>query len=106
MPDISLCRNVLCPSKEYCYRATATPSEFRQSYAGFSPEEGQDKCDHFYPNGKDSDKCKHEGVKREGEICNRQECSYPDCTKDSYCTKCHQINGVHKMGCNTRKILL
>ena len=51
MPDISMCSNALCPSKEYCYRFTAIPTPKRQSYMGFAPEEGENECDHFYPNG-------------------------------------------------------
>ena len=77
-----MCSNALCPSKEYCYRFTTTPNEFRQSYAGFGPEEGEDKCDHFYPNSKDSTKCKLGGVKRDGEMCNKDECIYPKCVQD------------------------
>lgn len=106
MPDISMCANALCPSKNYCYRFTAKPSEFCQSYAGFSPKEGDDKCDMFYPNGIDSNKCKLNGVKREGEICNLDYCTYPKCVNDTYCPKCHQTDGVHKMGCETRKIYI
>lgn len=48
MPDISMCRNFLCPSKDKCYRFRAVPSEFRQSYAGFKLEEKEDKCSHFW----------------------------------------------------------
>ncbi len=32
MPDITMCIGNGCPRRESCYRATATPSEFRQSY--------------------------------------------------------------------------
>lgn len=101
-----MCRNERCPSKNYCHRYTATPSEFIQSYGGFGPEEGDDKCDHFWPNGKDSEKCKREGVKREGEMCFKDECNYPDCTKDDYCKYCHKTNGSHKMGCETYKVTI
>ena len=104
MPDISMCANALCPSKIYCYRFTAKPSEFRQTYAGFIVKEGEDKCDDFYPNGKESEKCKLNGVKREGEICNLDYCTYPKCVQSNYCKYCHQTDGVHKMGCETRKI--
>ena len=89
MPDISMCSNALCPSKEYCYRFTVTPTPRKQSYMGFGPEEGEDKCNYFYPNGKDSNKCKHNGVKREGEICNLEQCKYPKCVQDDYCTSCN-----------------
>jgi hypothetical protein len=35
MPDISMCRNEKCKFKEECYRFTAKPDEFRQSYGTF-----------------------------------------------------------------------
>ena len=104
MPDISLCRNVLCPSKDYCYRFTATPSELRQSYTEFTPEDGEDECSYFWPNGKDSEKCKRDGVKKDGEICSLDCCTYPNCVHDDYCKYCHQKDGVHKMSCPTMKI--
>lgn len=47
MPDISMCRNFLCPSKDKCYRYRAIPCEFRQSYAGFKPEKNRKKCNYF-----------------------------------------------------------
>jgi hypothetical protein len=31
-PDITMCMGTNCPYKESCYRFTATPNEFRQSY--------------------------------------------------------------------------
>jgi hypothetical protein len=104
MPDISMCVNGMCPSKDYCHRYTATPSEFRQSYGGFGPEDGEDKCDMFWPNSKDSTRCKLGGVKRDGEMCNLDYCTYPKCVQDSYCPKCHKVDGVHKMSCETRKV--
>jgi len=74
MPDISMCANALCPSKEYCHRFTAIPSKLMQSYADFSLEDDEISCSYFIPN----DKCKY----------------------------CNQTNGVHKMGCETRKITI
>jgi len=74
MADISKCNNQQCPSKDYCYRFTATPSKFMQSYADFSPEDDETSCSHFWPNNK--------------------------------CKYCNQENGVHKMGCETRKITI
>ena len=106
MPDISMCLNALCPSKEFCYRFTATPNPYGQSYGGFLLEEDEVNCSHFYPNGKDSEKCKLGGVKRNGEICNLDYCTYPKCVQDNYCPKCHQTDGVHKMGCETRKVTI
>lgn len=52
MPDISMCNNAICPSKENCYRFTAKPSEFRQSYAKFTLESDEISCSYFIPNDK------------------------------------------------------
>lgn len=46
MADISMCENQQCPSKEQCYRFKAIPSTY-QSYANFTPEKGEDKCEYF-----------------------------------------------------------
>jgi len=46
MPDISMCDNISCPSKEKCYRFKAVPNEY-QSYSNFKPEENEDKCEYF-----------------------------------------------------------
>jgi hypothetical protein len=102
MPDISMCDNKSCPSNKYCYRFTAKPSEFLQSYADFSVEEDEMNCSYFWPNGVDSVKC--DNVHGEGSTCSSNVCQYPKCIDDTYCTKCNQINGVHKMSCETRKI--
>jgi hypothetical protein len=104
MSDIAKCSDSLCPSKDYCYRFTAPASLVYQSYGGFSREDDADNCDMFWPNGKESTKCKLEGVKREGEICNLDYCTYPKCVQDTYCPKCHKVEGEHKMSCSTRKI--
>ena len=105
MPDISMCTNVHCPSKEYCFRFTAKPSTY-QSYANFSCEDDEVNCSYFYPNGKDSLKCKRNGVKREGEICNLEYCTFPKCIQENYCSKCHKVDGVHKISCPTIKLNL
>ena len=55
MPDISKCEGRECPLKENCYRFTATPSEFRQSYFEDPPykvfeEDGNEvSCDYYWP---------------------------------------------------------
>lgn len=47
MPDITMCEGTDCPHKEKCYRYTAKPSEFRQSYFAEPPiKDG--KCDHYW----------------------------------------------------------
>ena len=101
-----MCLNALCPSKEYCYRFTAVPNDRRQSYMDLGPEDGQEKCDHFWPNGKDSLICKNNGVKRDGEMCCLEQCSYPNCVKDTYCSECHQTDGIHKLSCSTNKVTI
>lgn len=49
MPDISMCANKQCPSREQCYRFTAAPSTF-QSYMKFEVANGDNKCDYFWDN--------------------------------------------------------
>jgi len=48
--DITKCNNTECPLKTSCYRATATPNPYRQSYAEFKPYvvEGKDVCGFYY----------------------------------------------------------
>lgn len=36
MPDISMCMNTTCPLRDKCYRATAVPNEYTQSYSVFN----------------------------------------------------------------------
>jgi len=46
-PDITMCRGTNCPYKESCYRYTAKPSEFIQSWFMKPPiEDG--KCDMYW----------------------------------------------------------
>lgn len=46
MPDITMCRDTKCPQKDYCFRYTAQPSEYRQSYFTESPKK-MDGCPYF-----------------------------------------------------------
>lgn len=48
MPDISMCGNTNCPFRMKCFRYTAIPSEFRQAYSSFKPNENS--CDYFIDN--------------------------------------------------------
>jgi hypothetical protein len=48
MPDISMCQNKECPSKEDCYRFTAKPSEW-QAWSIFDFGVGV-CCDSYIPN--------------------------------------------------------
>lgn len=49
MPDISLCSNNNCPLRKGCYRATAIPSDFLQSYTVFNLNE-DGTCNWFWDN--------------------------------------------------------
>jgi hypothetical protein len=45
MPNITMCKNKLCPSKDTCYRFTATPDKYLQAWADFKPfNPWEDKC--------------------------------------------------------------
>jgi len=47
MPDITMCPGTNCPHKENCYRYTAKPSEYAQSYFMEAPiKDG--RCDHYW----------------------------------------------------------
>jgi hypothetical protein len=54
MPDITMCPGVDCIIKNKCYRYTAPPSEYRQSFFTSSPlqiiDENNQKCDHYWDN--------------------------------------------------------
>lgn len=50
MPDITMCSGTNCISKKECYRHTATPSEYRQSYFMTAPVNVTTQgCGHFAP---------------------------------------------------------
>jgi len=42
-PDISMCSTKECPLHETCYRFTATPSDFRQSYFAGDPRDVKER---------------------------------------------------------------
>lgn len=44
-----MCSDKDCPSRERCYRFTATPSEYLQAYGQFGREKDADKCSSFWP---------------------------------------------------------
>jgi len=48
MPDIAMCTGTNCPLRSNCYRHLATPSEFRQSWGGFSYNTVSKSCSHFW----------------------------------------------------------
>ena len=53
MPDISMCLGEGCPFKEKCYRYTATPDKYAQTYSDFPKHLQKNKngkykhCEHF-----------------------------------------------------------
>lgn len=49
MPDIAMCQNKSCPSRQDCYRFMAAPTPWYQSYMDFKPAPGADRCDDFQP---------------------------------------------------------
>lgn len=50
MPDIAMCKGDNCPRKTQCYRYTAPPSEFRQSWFMTAPVKPDGSCTYFYDN--------------------------------------------------------
>lgn len=49
MPDIAMCADNACPSKERCIRWNSRPSEFRQSYGQFGRAADAASCGYFWP---------------------------------------------------------
>ena len=47
MPDISMCNNTKCNRRLTCYRFTAKPNPFMQSYSAFKPD-ADGKCDAYW----------------------------------------------------------
>ena len=53
MADISMCYNDTCPLRETCYRFTAKPNPWRQTYADFTwseDNEGKITCGDYWNN--------------------------------------------------------
>ena len=49
MPDISMCNNKECELSSKCYRFTAIPNPYGQSFCNFIPQENGE-CLHFWDN--------------------------------------------------------
>jgi hypothetical protein len=47
MSDITMCKGTGCPFKEGCYRYTAKPNEYRQSYF-MTPPLKEDRCEMYW----------------------------------------------------------
>lgn len=54
MPDITMCKDIECPYNKSCYRFTAKPNKYRQSYFKESPRQQEngrkDWCDKYWLN--------------------------------------------------------
>lgn len=48
MPDIAMCADKDCPSRETCHRFTAKPDEMLQTYGDFRRGD-RERCDHYWP---------------------------------------------------------
>ena len=48
MVDITMCTAVFCPKKENCYRYTAKPCEYRQTYFVKEPVDEKGDCKHYW----------------------------------------------------------
>lgn len=50
MPDYAMCANETCPLARRCFRSPESgtvPSEFRQSWSKFEPDQSGESCSHF-----------------------------------------------------------
>ena len=50
MADITMCNNTDCYLKDKCYRFTATPNKYRQSYFSEKVNKNKNECDYFWNN--------------------------------------------------------
>lgn len=55
MPDITMCKDKKCPDNESCYRYTARPNPYRQSYFSMTPRKlntktNESTCEHYVDN--------------------------------------------------------
>lgn len=54
MADITMCQNKECPLSKNCYRFTAKPNDYSQSYSDFKPvynkEYNEYQCVNFWSN--------------------------------------------------------
>jgi hypothetical protein len=54
MPDIAMCQNKECKFKKDCYRFTAKPSDFMQTYGEFNCKDKTSIDTFFWKNSKPS----------------------------------------------------
>lgn len=51
MPDISMCADEICPSRETCYRSPASgtkPTEYRQAWMEFRRDPDSERCPDYW----------------------------------------------------------
>lgn len=59
MPDITMCKGGECIFKQFCYRFTATPDIYYQSYFTEPPYDKKNKsCKYFWGKQQDYDEIK------------------------------------------------
>ena len=61
MADLAMCRDKECPARERCFRFTAKPSAFLQTYGMFGRNPRAQYCAHYWPTTKEQ----HERLSRE-----------------------------------------
>lgn len=66
MPDISKCPGDGCNKRNGCYRYTAKPSKYLQSYFVAPPLKDDGSCDYYWPDREDSGQNEAEAADREG----------------------------------------
>jgi hypothetical protein len=47
MPDITMCKSEECEKRMLCFRSTAVPDPYGQSYSDFTPEDAE--CEYYLP---------------------------------------------------------
>ncbi len=47
MPDMSMCRNIRCPSRMECYRYRMVANKLSQSISGYVHRHADGRCDSF-----------------------------------------------------------
>lgn len=103
MPDMALCRNQTCPSREHCYRFTAEPS-CHQVYAQFTVRPKEDRCDYYIPDKMEGGKVMEDPKTLRAQLDRAEELlqELADAVKgDTYCKKCgivvrpYEINELH-----------
>ena len=50
MPDIAMCEGIGCDIREQCYRHTAEPNPYRQTYYAVPPKDEDGNCNEFIAN--------------------------------------------------------